>query len=96
MKNIPNLLNKKICIALSGKLIYNTVVRKIIERIDIMKVKVNQDCIGCGLCISMYPELFEYNDEGLSRAKSEEVSDSLKNDIAEAQATCPVGAIEAQ
>ena len=61
-----------------------------------MKVKVNQNCIGCGMCIDMCPEVFEYSDEGLSRAKSEEVSDSLKDSISEAQETCPVDAIETE
>lgn len=61
-----------------------------------MKVKVNQDCIGCGMCIDICPEVFEYNDDGLSRAKSEEVSDSLKDSISEAQETCPVDAIEVE
>lgn len=61
-----------------------------------MKVKVNQNCIGCGMCIDICPEVFEYNDDGLSRAKSEEVSDSLKDSISEAQETCPVDAIEVE
>ncbi len=61
-----------------------------------MKVKVNQNCIGCGMCIDICPEVFEYNDDGLSRAKSEEVSDSLKDSISEAQEACPVDAIEVE
>ena len=59
-----------------------------------MKVKVNENCIGCGMCIDMCPDVFEYNDEGLSSAKSEEVDDSLESAIAEAQEACPVDAIE--
>ena len=32
-----------------------------------MKAIVNQDtCIGCGLCISTVPEVFEVNADGLS------------------------------
>lgn len=61
-----------------------------------MKVRVNQECIGCGMCIDMCPEVFEYNDEGLSAAKSEEVSDSLKDSVLEAQEACPVDAIETE
>ena len=61
-----------------------------------MKVKVNQECIGCGLCIDMCPEVFEYNDEGLSCAKSEEVGDELKDAVTEAQEACPVSAIETE
>ena len=61
-----------------------------------MKVKVNQDCIGCGMCIDMCPEVFEYNDEGLSSAKSEEIDDSLKDAVVEVQEACPVAAIETE
>ena len=61
-----------------------------------MKVKVNQNCIGCGMCIDICPEVFEYNDGGLSSAKLEEVGDELKDKVAEAQSVCPVDAIEAE
>ena len=60
-----------------------------------MKVKVNENCIGCGLCVDMCPDVFEYNaEEGFSVVKSEEVDDSLKDAVAEAQEACPVSAIE--
>ena len=37
-----------------------------------MKVKVNQDrCIACGGCISILPEVFEFNDNCLAEAKNE-------------------------
>ncbi len=61
-----------------------------------MKVKVNQECIGCGMCIDMCPDVFEYNDEGLSSVKSAEVDDSLKDAVTEAQEACPVDAIETE
>lgn len=61
-----------------------------------MKVKVNENCIGCGMCIDMCPEVFGYNDEGLSSVKSEEVSDELSGAVADAQGTCPVDAIEVE
>lgn len=63
---------------------------------DTMKVKVNQECIGCGMCIDICPEVFEYNDEGLSTAKSEEISDSLNDSVTGAMEACPVDAIEAE
>lgn len=59
-----------------------------------MKVKVNENCIGCGMCIDMCPEVFEYNDAGLSSPISEEVDDSLKGSVMDAQESCPVDAIE--
>lgn len=62
-----------------------------------MKVKVNQEtCIGCGMCIDMCPEVFEYNDAGLSSPKSEDMEDSMKDAIVDAQQACPVDAIEVE
>ena len=48
------------------------------------------------MCIDICPEVFEYNDGGLSSAKLEEVGDELKDKVAEAQSVCPVDAIEAE
>lgn len=59
-----------------------------------MKVKVNQNCIGCGMCIDICPDIFEDNGAGLSEVKSPEVSDSLKDAVEEARDACPVDAIE--
>lgn len=62
-----------------------------------MKVKVNQDtCIGCGMCVSMCSEVFDYNDAGLSEAKADEFDSSLEDSIVEAQQACPVDAIEVE
>ena len=54
------------------------------------KLVVNENCIGCGLCISVDEEHFEF-DGDLSSAKINENLDSeaLKNAIN----SCPVGAI---
>ena len=52
-------------------------------------IKVNETCIGCGACIAIDPEHFDFN-EGVSVAISQEVTDSVK----EAAGACPVGAIE--
>lgn len=62
-----------------------------------MKVKVNQDaCIGCGACAAICEDIFEINDEGLSVAKVEEVSEELKDAAVEAGEACPTGAIEVE
>ena len=59
-----------------------------------MKVKVNQDrCIACGGCISILPEVFEFNDNGLAEAKNE-VPDGKEKDAEEAIRFCPGSAIE--
>lgn len=48
------------------------------------------------MCIDMCPDVFEYNDEGLSSVKSQEIDDSLKDTVTEAQEACPVDAIETE
>ncbi len=52
-------------------------------------IKVNDTCIGCGACVAIDPEHFDFN-EGVSVATSQEVTDSVR----EAAGACPVGAIE--
>lgn len=62
-----------------------------------MKVKVNQDaCIGCGACAAICDEVFEINDEGLSEAKVEEVSEDQAQAVRDAADSCPTGAIETE
>ena len=56
------------------------------------KIIVNPDaCIGCGACVSIDPEHFEFNDEGLSYATNNENLES--SDLASATSSCPTGAI---
>lgn len=56
------------------------------------KIIVNEDaCIGCGACVSIDPDHFEFNDEGLSRVTNNE--DLESNDLANAISSCPTGAI---
>lgn len=60
-----------------------------------MKVKVNQDnCIGCGLCVSNAEDLFELNDEGKSVVKVDTVPEDKQDEAKEAIEGCPVAAIE--
>ena len=57
-------------------------------------VKVNKEkCIGCGLCVSLCPDIFELKDDGKSQIKKG--ADFKKNEkcINEAKESCPVGAI---
>ena len=61
-----------------------------------MKVVVNQNnCIGCGACESICPEVFQINDEGLSSViGKEEDFTSHEEEIRDAVDSCPTGAIE--
>ena len=43
-----------------------------------MKVKVNRDaCIGCGACAAICPDIFDIDDEGLSKVVNSDVNDEI-------------------
>ena len=54
---------------------------------------VNPDlCIGCGLCVSILPEVFQLNAEGISEVYAEMPEDKHE-EVYEAVDSCPVKAI---
>ena len=58
-----------------------------------MKATVNQDtCIGCGLCISTVPEVFEVNADGKAEACGHTTEEN-RAAVQEAIEACPVQAI---
>ena len=59
-----------------------------------MKYRVNEECIGCGLCAGTCPEVFSMNDDGVAVAVETEVPSETLDGAAEAKDGCPVGAIE--
>lgn len=59
-----------------------------------MKYFVNENCIGCGLCTEICPDVFSLNDEGVSVAVNADVSSELEKSADEALDSCPVAAIE--
>lgn len=59
-----------------------------------MKAKVIRDnCIGCGACQAIAPNIFEIDDEGLSVTKVKEVPAEDAEDFKDALESCPTGAI---
>lgn len=58
------------------------------------KYLVNDNCIGCGLCVSICPNVFEMDESELAHAKDIEVDEELEKSADEAKSSCPVDAIE--
>ena len=59
-----------------------------------MKFKVNENCIGCGLCANTCPDVFSMTEEGIAVAVVEDVAASVENSAQDALTSCPAGAIE--
>lgn len=58
-----------------------------------MEAFVNQDdCIGCGLCAELCPEVFRMNAEGLAEAYGD-ITPGNETDARQAMDGCPVSAI---
>jgi len=50
-------------------------------------------CIGCGVCPTVCPEVFEMDDDGLAIASKDEMADNLVESAKDAKMQCPVNAI---
>lgn len=58
-----------------------------------MKAIVTEDCISCGACVDICPEVFDMPDGGLAFPKVDEVPEALIPSAREACEACPVDAI---
>ena len=59
------------------------------------KIEVNKEkCLGCGMCVGINSDVFEFDDDGLAKAKNENINEENEDDVKEAKNSCPVGAIE--
>ena len=59
-----------------------------------MKYYVNENCIGCGLCVSTCPEYFTMADTGTAVAMDAPVPVGHEGEATEAARGCPVNAIQ--
>ena len=59
-----------------------------------MKFKVNENCIGCGLCANTCPDVFSMTEEGIAVAVEEDVAASVEDSAKDALTSCPAEAIE--
>lgn len=59
-----------------------------------MKTRVDQEtCIGCGLCPSIAPDVYEMRDDGKAYVMAEDVPSGAESSAQEAADGCPVSAI---
>jgi ferredoxin len=60
-----------------------------------MKVKVDSElCIACGACVSLVPEVYDWDDNGKAIALEDEVPADMEDEVKEALESCPTEAIE--
>ena len=57
-----------------------------------MKVKISDNCIGCGCCMNICAEVFKVEDEQKAQVIGEVTENNL-DAVEDAIGTCPVGAI---
>ena len=58
-----------------------------------MTAHVNENCIGCGLCTGISPDVCTMTDEGTAAAR-DEIFPEQEPQVQEAAESCPVNAIE--
>jgi ferredoxin len=59
-----------------------------------MKININDYCIRCGLCVDLYPELFELNyKDDILGVKYDEIPEALQEKAVEASKDCAIAAI---
>lgn len=60
-----------------------------------MRASVDQDgCISCGICTSVCPDVFHYNEEGKSEAIASEIKEDDIDTAKQARDDCPVSVID--
>lgn len=57
------------------------------------KLQVNEDCIGCGVCMGIAQDLFDYTDGGTSMPIDGALNEDNMKLAQDAIDSCPVGAI---
>ncbi len=59
-----------------------------------MKVKIEDYCICCGVCVETCPEVFEMDEESsVMQVKFEDIPSKLEKKVLKAVENCGVGAI---
>lgn len=67
----------------------------IFQGVTITKTRIDREtCIGCGLCPSIAPDVYEMGDDGKAHEMSEKVPEGSESSAQEAADSCPVSAIK--
>ena len=53
-----------------------------------MKVRIEDTCSACGLCVDTCPDIFEMGDD-FAEVKVSEVPENLEEDVQQAAEECP-------
>lgn len=60
-----------------------------------MKVKVTSDCIGCGACVAIAPDIFELDTDTMKSKVKKQPKGKEEEELAKQAAdACPVSAIK--
>ena len=57
-----------------------------------MKIRITEDCIACGLCVDICPDVFEMG-ERFAQVKNSVSPEKHKDLVIQASEECPVSAI---
>lgn len=57
-----------------------------------MKARITEDCIACGRCVEICPEVFEM-DQDIAHMKSSAIDPEYEEAVREAAEECPTNAI---
>ena len=58
-----------------------------------MKLEISDNCIGCGTCQSICPNVFKVEDEQKAQVLVDNVTDNDYEGVLSAMESCPVAAI---
>jgi len=58
-----------------------------------MRVTVDDNCTGCGLCVDTCPEVFELGDNDMAKVLEDPVSEANQAACRDAAEGCPADAI---
>lgn len=61
-----------------------------------MQYRINENCIGCGLCEAICPDVFELGKDHRAHVKPDSGVAQQTKDAREAQDNCPAAAIESE